>query len=85
MIKLSVSVVTESHEGDSSGNNFKHVCTIAVFLLVKLLYLLIHSLNYLFRFIQTFAIFTNFINLVAMLSLIACCLSNSFLKLTLSH
>ena len=45
------SAMTESHEGGSGGSDSKHVCMIAVFLLVKLLYLLIHSLDYLFRFI----------------------------------
>ena len=40
----------ESHEGDSDGDvDSRHACTITVFLLVRLLYLLIHSLNYLFK------------------------------------
>ena len=44
-------VVIRSHEDDSGDNDSKHVCIIAVFLLVRLLYLLIHSLDYLFKFI----------------------------------
>ena len=73
------------HEGDSDDDDFRHVCIITVFLLIKLFYLLIHFLNYLFRLVQIFVILTNFINLVVISSLIACCLLNSFLKLTLSH
>ena len=41
--------MTESHEGDNGGGGSKHVCIIAVFLLIRLLYLLIHSLDYLFK------------------------------------
>ena len=78
-------VVIESHGGDSGGNGSKHVCIIAVFLLVKLLYLLIHSLDYLFKFIQIFMIFINFIDFITMFSLIIYYLSNSSLKLTFSH
>ena len=63
----------------------KHACIIAVFLLVRLLYLLIHSLNYLFRPIQTLAVLADLIDLIVMFSLIACCLLNLFLKLTFSH
>ena len=44
-------VVTKSHENDSDDDSFKHVCIIAVFLLIKLFYLFIHLLNYLFKFI----------------------------------
>ena len=75
----------KSHENDSNDNDFKHACIIAVFLLVRLFYLLIHILNYLFRFIQTFMMFANFINLIVMSSLIACCLSNLSLKSTFSQ
>ena len=75
----------KSHEGGSGGGGFKHACIIAVFLLIRLLYLLIHSLDYLFRLIQIFMIFADLINLVAMFSLIACCLLNSFLKLILLY
>ena len=78
-------VVTESHEGDNDDNGSKHVCIIAVFLLIKLLYLLIHSLDYLFRSIQTLTMLTDLINFIVMSSLIACCLSNLSLKSTLSH
>ena len=48
---LNHAVMIESYEDDSDDDDFKHVCIIAVFLLVRLLYLLIHSLDYLFRFI----------------------------------
>ena len=34
--------MTKSHESDSDDDDFKHVCIIAVFLLVRLLYLHIH-------------------------------------------
>ena len=78
-------VVTESHEGGSGGSGSRHVCIIAVFLLVRLLYLLIHSLDYLFRSIQTLTVLTDFIDLVVVPSLIACCLSNSSPKLTSSQ
>ena len=77
--------VTESHEGGSGDSDSRHVCMIAVFLLVRLFYLLIHSLNHLFRFIQIFMIFTNFINFITVFSLIICCLLNSFLKSIFSH
>ena len=73
------------HENDSNNDDFKHMCIIAVFLLIKLLYLFIHSLDYLFRFIQIFVIFTDLIDLIVMFSSIACCLSNSPLKLTFSQ
>ena len=72
--------MTKSHEDDSDDDGFKHACIIAVFLLVKLLYLLIHSLDYLFRSIQTLAVLTGLIDLVAVSSLIACYLLNSLLK-----
>ena len=78
-------VVMKSHEGDSGGSDFKHVCIIAVFLLIRLLYLLIHSLDYLFKPIQILMMLTDFINFVAVLSSIAYCLLNLSLKLTLSH
>ena len=80
-----MNVVTESHEGGSDGSGSRHACIIAVFLLIRLLYLLIHSLDYLFRLIQTLAILANLIDLVAVPSLIACCLPNLSQKLTLSH
>ena len=77
--------MTGSHEGDSGGSDSRHVCIIAVFLLIRLLYLLIHSLDYLFKSIQILAVLTNFINLVVMSSLITCCSLNLFLKLIFSH
>ena len=77
--------MTGPHEGDSGGSGFRHACIIAVFLLVRLLYLLIHSLDYLFRSIQTLAVLANLIDFVAVSSSIACCLSNSSLKLIFSH
>ena len=77
--------MTESHGGDSDGGGFKHVCIIAVFLLVRLLYLLIHSLDYLFRSIQILMILINFINLVAVSSLIIYCLLNLSLKSIFLH
>ena len=79
------SVVTGSHEGDSGDGDSKHACMIAIFLLVRLLYLLIHSLNHLFRSIQTFVIFADFIDFIVIFLSIACCSSNLFLKLTFSH
>ena len=73
------------HENNNDNNDFKHICIIAVFLLVKLLYLLIHLLDYLFKSIQTLVILTDFINLITMFLSIACCLSNLSLKLTFSQ
>ena len=73
------------HENDNDDNDFKHVCIITVFLLIKFFYLHIHSLNYLFKFIQTLVIFTNFINLIAVSSSITCCSPNSPLKSTFSQ
>ena len=78
-------IVTELHEGGSGDGDSRHACMIAIFLLVRLLYLLIHSLDHLFRSIQTFMIFTNLINFVAVFSLITYCLSNLFLKSIFSH
>ena len=75
----------KSHENDNDDSDFKHVCIIAVFLLVRLLYLLIHSLDYLFRSIQTLMMFANLINLIVISSLIAYCLLNSSLKLIFSQ
>ena len=77
--------MTESHEDGSGDSGSKHVCIITVFLLVKLLYLLIHSLNYLFRFIQTFIMLANFINFVVIFSSIVYYLSNLFLKSIFLH
>ena len=78
--------MTELHESDSDDDSdFKHACTIAVFLLVRFFYLFIHSLNYLFKSIQTFIILVNFINFIVIFSLIAYYLLNLFLKSTFSH
>ena len=77
--------VTESHEDDNGDDGSKHACIIAVFLLVRLFYLLIHSLDYLFKSIQTFIMLTNFINLIAISSLIIYCLLNSSSKLIFLH
>ena len=68
--------MTESHEGDNDGSDSRHVCIIAVFLLVRLLYLLIHSLDYLFRLIQTFTVLAGLIDLVAVPPSITCCSPN---------
>ena len=70
----------KSHEDDSDNDDSKHVCIIAVFLLVRLLYLLIYLLDYLFRSIQILTVLADFINLVVVSSLIACYLLNSSLK-----
>ena len=81
IFKMFKCCVTRSHEDDSDDDdNSKHACIITVFLLVKLLYLLIHLLDYLFRSIQTLTIFTNLINLIVMSLLITCCLLNSSSK-----
>ena len=69
-------VVTKSHEDGSDDGDSRHVCIIAVFLLVRLLYLLIHSLDYLFRPIQILTVLTGLIDLVVVPPSIACCSSN---------
>ena len=84
MCKLS-HVVIRSHESDSNDSDFKHACIIAVFLLIRLLYLFIHFLNYLFKFIQIFVIFADFINFIVISSLIVCYLLNLSLKLIFLH
>ena len=75
----------KSHENDNDDNDFKHACIIAVFLLIRFFYLLIHSLDYLFRLIQILTVLTDFIDFIAVSSSIACCSPNSPLKLTSSH
>ena len=75
----------KSHESDSDDDDFKHVCMIAVFLLIRLLYLFIHSLNHLFKLIQTLTMLTDLIDFIVILSLIIYCLSNSSLKSTFLH
>ena len=77
--------MTKSHENDNDDDDFKHVCIIAVFLLVRFFYLLIHSLDYLFRSIQILMMLTDLIDLVAVPSSIACCLPNPPSKLTSSQ
>ena len=73
------------HENNNDDDNFKHVCMIAVFLLIKFFYLFIHSLNHLFRFIQILIMLTDLIDLVAVSSSITCCLLNSSSKSTFSQ
>ena len=75
----------KSHESDNDNSDFKHVYMITVFLLIKFLYLFIHLLNHLFRSIQTLAVLTDLIDLVAVPSSITCCSLNSPLKSTFSH
>ena len=76
----------KSHKNDNDDDNdFKHACIITVFLLIKLLYLHIHLLNYLFKFIQTLAMLTNLIDFIVMSLSIACCLPNLSLKSTFSQ
>ena len=84
-VKKKRNYVIKSHENDNDDDDFKHVCIIAVFLLVKLLYLFIHSLDYLFRSIQTLAMLTDLIDLVAVPSSITCCSLNLPLKSIPSH
>ena len=85
MFKKKKNYVIKSHENDNNDDDFKHVHIITVFLLIKFFYLFIHSLNYLFRFIQTLVILADLINLITVSSLIACCLPNLSLKLTSSY
>ena len=74
-----------SHEDDNDDDDFKHACIITIFLLVKLLYLLIHSLDYLFRSIQILTVLADLIDLIAVSPLITCCSPNLPLKPTLSQ
>ena len=65
----------KSHEDDSDGDSeFMHACTIVLFLLIKFFYSLIHLLNHLLQFIQFYSMFVNFIDLIMMSSLTACCI-----------
>ena len=65
-------VVIRSHKDDNDNDDeFMHVYIIVIFLLIRLFYSLIHSLNHLFQFIQFYSMLTNLINFVAMSSLIA--------------
>ena len=75
----------KSHENDNDDDDFKHVCMITVFLLVRFFYLFIHSLNHLFKFIQTLTVLTDLIDLIAVPSLITCCSPNPPSKPTSSQ
>ena len=67
----------KSHENDSDdGSEFMHVCIIVVFLLIRLLYSLIHLINCLFQFIQFYSVLANLIDFTAVSSLTACCTQN---------
>ena len=69
--------MTESHENDSDNDDeFMHACIIIVFLLIRLLYSLIHLINCLFQSIQFYSVLTNFIDLAAVPSLTAYCMQN---------
>ena len=85
VFKKKKSYMIKLHENDNDDNDFKHACIIAVFLLIKLFYLFIHSLNYLFKFIQTLVILVNLIDFIVVSLLIACCLLNLPLKLIFSQ
>ena len=63
-------MIKSYEDGSDGGNEFMHACTIIVFLLIKLLYSLIHLINCLFQFIQFYLMLMNFINLTAVFSLI---------------
>ena len=77
--------MTELHENDSDDDSeFMHACIIVIFLLIKLLYSLIHSINCLFQFIQFYSVLTNFINLTAVSSLTTYYMQNH-LSTQLSH
>ena len=82
---MCTTVVMKSHEGGSDGSGSRHACIITVFLLIRLLYLLIHSLNYLCKSIQILTMLTDFINFIMIFSLIIYCSLNSSLKLIFSH
>ena len=65
----------EPHENDSDDDDeFMHACIIVVFLLIKLLYSLIHSLNHLLQSIQFYSVLINLINLTVMSSLTTYCM-----------
>ena len=69
--------MTKSHEDDSNDDGeFMHVCIIIVFLLIRLLYSLIHLIDCLFQLIQFYSIFANLINFAAVSSLTAYCTQN---------
>ena len=65
--------MTKSHEGGSgSGSEFMHACTIVVFLLIRLLYSSIHSLDCLLQPIQFYSVLADLIDFTAVPSLTAC-------------
>ena len=65
----------KSHEdGNDNDSEFMHVYTIVIFLLIKFLYLLIHSLNYLLQFTQFYSMFANLLNFITVFSLTVCCM-----------
>ena len=64
----------KSHENNNNNDDeFMHVYIIIIFLLIKFLYLSIHSLNCLLQFIQFYLVFTNLLNLAVIFSLTAYC------------
>ena len=70
----------KSHENNNDDDDeFMHMCTIIIFLLIRLFYSLIHLLNCLFQFIQFYSMLANLINLTAVSSLTACCMQNCLL------
>ena len=58
--------------GSGGGSGFMHACTIVVFLLIRLLYSSIHSLDCLLQPIQFYSVLMNLIDLAVMPSLTAC-------------
>ena len=67
----------KSHEDSNDGNDeFMHVCTIVIFLLIRFLYSLIHSLDCLLQFTQFYLMFINLLNFIIMFSLIIYCMQN---------
>ena len=66
-------IVTKPHEGDSDDDGeFMHACIIIVFLLIRLLYSSIHSLDCLLQPIQFYSVLTDLIDFAVILSLTAC-------------
>ena len=69
--------MTKSHENDNNDDDeFMHVCIIIIFLLIRLFYSLIHSLNHLLQTIQFYSMLANLINLAVMFLLTAYCMQN---------
>ena len=63
----------DNDDNDDDDSEFTHAHIITVFFLIDLLYSLIHSLNYSFRFIQFYLMFINIMNFIAVFSLINSC------------